>query len=90
MIKAVDVSELGVILVPNAGLDEHVLPPGTYQKAGEREAYAIAGIGGNPSFPKRLGHHPEHLATVEAERTIGERVDFKMAEIYKAALGEAS
>src|SRR5207302_6627892 len=62
----IDVLELGVFLVAQAGVDEHEAVVVLDQETTQREGDAVAVVRGNAPLPQRLGYDAEHGAAVEA------------------------
>src|SRR5438046_1596276 len=62
---AVDVPELGVLLVADPRVDQHQAVVVLDQEAAEREGNAVALVGRDAPLPQRLGHDAEHGAAIE-------------------------
>src|SRR5205814_4020119 len=76
----IDVPELGVFLVAQAGVDEHEAVVVLDQETTQREGNAVAVVRGNAPLPQRLGYDAEHGAAVEGlaaglERVTGQAAD---------------
>ena len=66
VLDAVDVEELGVLLVAEGGVDEHQAVGMLDQQAAHRQRDPAPLVVADPPAPERIGHHAEHRAAVEA------------------------
>jgi hypothetical protein len=65
VVDAVDLTELGVVLVADARVHEHQTVVVLHEEAAEGQRDPVLRIGGDAPLPQRLWHDPEHRPAVE-------------------------
>ena len=83
VLDAIDLAELGVVLVPRPGIDQDKPIGMLDQEAPHGERNAVPLIGSNLSLPQRLGHHAEHRAAIEALQAGLQRVARELANLER-------
>src|SRR5579884_458620 len=81
-LHGVDLVELLIPLVSDSGIDEDVHPVRLDEESAELQMNPVPVVGGMMFFPEYFRDDAEHGAAVEAEGAVGERFDFKGAELH--------
>src|SRR5881409_1349576 len=81
VLDTVDVDELVVLLVADAGVDEDQAVVVLDEQAAQRQRDAIAIVGRSAAGPERFGDDAEHGATVEVLEASLERMTREMADV---------
>ena len=80
VLDTVDVVELLIFLVAGARVDQHEPRLMLHEQAPHAELDSVARVGGDLSFPERLGHDSEHRAAVQLLAACLERVHSQLPD----------
>ena len=80
--QCVDVAALGVPFIARAGFDEDPLPCRANEKKFIASRMRLRSSAGDLRSHMGFGNHAEHGAAIEAKRSVGEKVEFDVAESH--------